>query len=189
MEEFNRQKKVLNMMISMHSILRDRYKSLDLIANILLLMSSVIMNSLVFANDELYNFFSINSAKAKTIIGILSILIFAISLVFLLVNWKEKSNNHGDAVVQLSALLNECRAMDEIEDSEEKKFMCNTFTQKYIQVNNILVKIPDSKFNYLKYRHYKKIELSKLIDIYPGSPLIVLKGRLFLKSLKKREHA
>jgi hypothetical protein len=186
MDELKRQKKVLNMMITMHSILRDRYKRYDLIANILLLVSAVMINTLVFASDELFSFLSWNPSKSKIAIGIFSSITFTLSIVYLLVNWKEKMKNHGEAVVQLSILLHECRGIEDISEGQEKNLLFTSFSQKYSQITNILIKIPDSKFNYLKSRHCRKLELSRLIDNSPGSPLIFLKARMFFNSFKSK---
>ncbi len=59
------------------------------------------------------------------------------------------------------------------------------FTQKYINVFNGIVPIPD-KINSLKLKHCRKVELSKLIDKYPKSWLFILKLRLFLSSFKEK---
>jgi hypothetical protein len=186
MDELVRQKRVLNMMITMHSILRDRYKYYDLIANILLLVSAVTINTLVFASDEVFTFLALNPTKSKIAIGIFSSITFALSIIYLLVNWKEKMKNHGDAVIQLSILLNECRGIEDILEGQEKNSLIVSFGQKYSQITNMLIKIPDSKFNYLKSRHYRKLELSKLIDSSPSSPLFFLKARMFFNSFKNK---
>src|SRR5574337_466057 len=188
MSELKRQKKVLNTMITMHSILRDRYKRLDLAVNILLLVSSCIITTLVFAGDETYLYFSCNPAKGKMAVGVFSILVFIISIVLLLVNWKVKSDNHGEAATQLSALLNECRRIEEMPDGTEKTSQMEAFGLRYTQVNGMIIRVPDAQFNRLKSRHYRKVELSKLIEQFPGSPIFILKVRMLRAAFKKKEN-
>lgn len=187
MEEFNRQKKVIDMMITSHSVLRDRYLFLTAFFENALLVISAILNSFVFI-DEAYilKMTSISTDAQKMIIGITSILVFAISVVLLQVKWKERASQHASASRSLFLLLQEHRAINGMEELEDKKKLVVDFNLKYAQTTENIVSIPDSKFNELKLRHKRKVELSKLIDKHPGSFLWILKLKLFISSFKEK---
>ena len=188
MTEIERQKKVISMMITGHSVLSAKYSRLSSFFEITLLIASIVINALLFVDANfITRFTSINQESQKLIIGIASITVFTISLILLQVKWKEKSENHAKATEQLFILLQDCRIILSTSDEQEKKLLCQEFNKKYYQVLNILVKIPDNQFNHLKLLHYRKVELSKLIEKHPGSRLLILKLKLFLSSVKEKK--
>jgi hypothetical protein len=187
LEELNRQKKVLNMMVTAHSILKDRYLKLSSIFENTLLFASVILNALVFVDSNLIlKFTNLNDQQQRFIIGVSTILVFAISVILIQVKWKEKAENHSVAAGQYFLLLQECRGIINLPDGEDKMKTFEEFTKRYAQVSNILCKIPDKMFNSLKQKHYRKIEMSKLIDKHPGSIMLILRIKLFLSSFRKK---
>jgi len=56
------------------------------------------------------------------------------------------------------------------------------FTNKSSMIVSQLTPIPDSCFNTLKLRHYKKIELSKMISQHPGSTVFLLQLKVLWRS-------
>ena len=183
MEEIHRNKRVLNMMISMHSTLRDKYYRLSLAFKILLFTSSVILNSFVFADTEFVQEFGIAAPSIELSIGVASIIVFLVSIIMFVVQWDKKSANHEEAKKQLSHLLNEAREIisnsKNITEQEVKSFV-----QKYSQVNSMLVPIPEKKFNKLKHKHLHKVELSKYISKNPKYPYLLIRIRFFINSFK-----
>jgi hypothetical protein len=185
MIEIQRQKRVLSMMITAHSVLRDRYLRLSSTFEISLLAASVILNAFVFIDDVyISRMTNISSDDQKMVIGIFSIIVFAISIVLLQVQWKEKAESHGKSLDPLFRLLQESRLINNLADGPDKDLALTKFNERYVEVFNSIVPIPDKKFNSLKLIHCRKIELSKLIDKYPKSRLFILKIRLFLSSFK-----
>ena len=187
MADFERQKKVIGMMLTAHSVLRDKYLALSSFFENFLLVSAAILNAFVFI-DATYiaNITHIGEEYQKLVIGITSIIVFAISIVLLQVKWKEKAQNHERATGTLFDLLQESRLIKNIPHGNLKENAMEEFEKKYVVSLDGLVKIPDRKFNKLKLIHYRKIELSKLIDKYPGSRLFILKIKLFLSSFKPK---
>lgn len=188
MSELERQKKVISMMITAHSILRDRYLFLSSLFENGLIVASVILNAFVFIDAQFIDKQTgISEECQKLIVGIASIFVFAISLVLLQVRWKEKAESHGRAADQLFSLMQEIKVLIDIADDSEKSDELPSFNKKYTDINTAIVKIPDSKFNALKLRHKRKVELSKMIDKYPGSLLFILRIKLFLSSFKAKD--
>lgn len=187
MVEIERQKRVIDMMLTMHSILKYRYLHLSSIFENTLIVSSVILNALVFVDNKYISSIShISEDNLKFIIGAASIIVFAISIVLIQVKWKEKAENHSKAGIHLFSLVQTCREILGMDDGEDKAKATKEFNSEYTQVMNLIVKIPDNKFNSLKLKHRKKIELSKLIDKHPGSLLVILKIKLFISSFKEK---
>lgn len=183
MDIISRQKEVLNMMITMHSELRDRYIFKSKLTDIILFSSAAILNALVFVDYSFLENFGLDKDLIQLLIGILSITIFIISVLALIVSWKEKSEMHDKAANQLSKLLNDCRYILECNDEERMKLIPK-FNEEYKQVNVSITKIPTKKFNYLKSIHYKKIELSKMISEYPNTPLLLLRIKRFINGVR-----
>jgi hypothetical protein len=186
MKEVEKKKRVIDMMITMHSVLRDKYKFLSSSFEISLLLASVALNALVFVDsNSMSKALSIRVEALQFMTGVFSVSVFAISLVLLQVKWKEKADEHSKAAELLFQLLQESkRVLSLPNDTNEKSI--EEFDKNYVHINSLICKIPDRKFNALKSKHYRKIELSKLIDRYPGSMFVVLKWRLFLYSLKEK---
>lgn len=182
MHELDRNKKVLSMMITMHSILRDRYKRRSLILDLVIFSSSAILAAFVFIDYKYFSKINISIEDAQFIVGVFSLLIFVLTIINLIVRWKENAENHHKAAIQLFKLLNEARYLLEMEDNEERFSLFRAFNLKYSEIQESLVKIPDKKFNSLKSKHLKKMILSKMLDSNPTMPLILLKIKLLINA-------
>ncbi len=183
MEEILRQKKALSMMITMHSVLRDRYIFRSKLGDIILFSSAAILNALVFVDYDFLQKFGLDKEFTQLLIGIFAIIIFILSVITLIVSWKEMSENHDKAASVLSKLMNDCRYILESDDGERKKLIPKFYDQ-YKEVNESIVKIPSKKFNSLKSLHLKKVELSKQVSLHPNTPFLLLRIKQFLRGVK-----
>lgn len=173
------------MMITAHSVLRDRYNRISSFFEVLLLIASVILNALIFVGAKfIEEFTGLTESKQKLIVGLACLIVFMISVVMLQVSWREKGSSHANAAEQLFSLKQECREIILLPDDTNRLITISDFNRKYSQITSMLIKIPDKKFNSLKLIHARKVELSKLIDKYPGSLLWVLKLRLLFSSFR-----
>lgn len=178
-EELDRKYKVINMMITMHSILHHRYKTKSLIGNIFFLVTAVILNVFTFFDYHYLSFLRIQEENIKSIIALSSFIMFLLSIVFMLIEWAKKSEKHELAVNQLSRLLNELRFIQKIEDESTLSMKMGMFNELYNQSFETIPKIPNNKFNSLKSKHYQKVELSKFIESHRGKPFFVIKFLFF----------
>lgn len=185
MKELIRQRRVIDMMITMHSIIAKRNKNWALFFDLILLLFAVLLNALVFVD---YNVLGVKDVEiAEKIIGVTSIVIFFISIVVLRVEWKKIAEKHKIAVDQLTELKIQYNLLIEDTKTATRKKI-NKFSKKYTDTLEAIVKVPNSKFNRLKKKHYYKIELSKLISINPAVPLFILKLCLFFKGIKEYKY-
>ena len=113
--------------------------------------------------------------------------VFALSIIGILLNTKQKSENHNQAFIQLSNLLSESRIIDNIDNDSEKNQRISLFIQKYNHINSIIVPIPNKKFNRLKAEHLRKVEFSKFISEHPCTPFLLQKIKFFFLE-KNRKH-
>ncbi len=180
MEELNRQKKVIDMMVSMHSDLADMYKFRAQSINLTLIISAFILNILVFADyDFLSKNFGLSPEFLKFCRGIASAIIFLTSLVILVVRWREKSEAHKNAKNKLFALLSDCRKILEMESENSQKKAAKQFTDDYKLIVGNLTPISSKMFGKLKSKHYRKVEFSKYIDKHKKVPYLLQKLRFF----------
>jgi len=103
--EIERQYRVLRQTLSMHTMLRDRYASLALFIDIVLLGCSVVFCATTFSADELLARLGLPPETVRDVLRIASVVAFLAALVSLRVDWKAKSSRHGDAAERLTKLL------------------------------------------------------------------------------------
>ena len=183
-QELQEQHRIIDMMLSWHSKLRDDNQRLALAVNLLLLCSSVILSSLVFIDPTILRFFKVAPQVSQITVGVCSTLVFLISLIELRVNWKEKAERHSQACEILGRLKAECRELLKSTSQPDPQRVADQ-CKMCVQTLSTLPKIPEEKFHSLKAYHQAKKELSKLIDLYPGVPVWLLRIVLLFNGLKK----
>jgi hypothetical protein len=179
--EIKKQVKVIDMMVTMHSILAARYALRSQIIEIGMLGISILLVSVAFLDPEILSNFHIEPNKAHIVIGLSSILIFFMSVLSLIVDWKGRSVHHKDGFFTLVKLKTEWRNIHENFEEIDKRDL-----QEFINRSSLIVSqlfpIPDNCFNNLKSKHIKKIELSKMIGEHPGGMVFLLKLKMFFIS-------
>jgi hypothetical protein len=175
--ENERQYRTLDLMLSMHASLGQRYNRRAVLLNSALLAASAILCSLTFAPEDLLSSFGIAAKGAKFMVGGASAVIFALSIIELRVNWQHIGMQHIEAANKLAALktkYRDCYALP----MEQREPVQRTLSEDYATVMQALPLIPDRWFATLKAEHLFKRELSSAIDHAPTAPLWLLKGKL-----------
>ena len=167
-KELKRIYRVIDMMTTMHSILRGRYRFFSLSVDLLILFCSVILCAAVFLDPVILKIFNISPASSKVVLGITSILVFLLSLVQLRVNWKGKGELFDRSLETLCKLKSECGLLLETTNTTEEEILKQC--KNYNETLSKLPKIQDRLFPKLKAKHKRKVELSKYIDTRPESP-------------------
>lgn len=167
-KELKRIYRVIDMMTTMHSILRGRYRFFSLSVDLLILFCSVILCAAVFLDPVILKILNISPASSKVVLGITSTLVFLLSLVQLRVNWKGKGELFDRSLETLCKLKSECGLLLETTNISDEEILkqcknCNETLAK-------LPKIQDRLFPKLKAKHKRKVELSRYIDTRPESP-------------------
>jgi hypothetical protein len=180
-KELRRLGRTIDMMLTMHSVLRDRYKRKALIVDIVLFIASSLLLFASIVDLNLLSRLRLPVQDLSIFLKACSVVIFISSLVILRVDWKEQATKHGRACEALARLKSETRAVllsdnSAIENYTKHQQLCS------LTMNN-LWPIPEKQFHKLKALHFKKIELSKLISSHPGCPLWALRIGLFFRAV------
>ena len=202
MTEVRRRYRVADMMITMHSTLRDRYRrrsvALDsvifsssvLIAALAfgdrslvewLRLSSVLIAALAFGDRSLVEWLRLTTESTRLAIGTVAIVTFLASLMAWMVDWKGKADAHDRAA---SAYTSAKFRLAPIDASTGERDMEQVLLL-YEEIARSTVPVPDSAFLKLKSEHLMKIRLSRLLDRSPGASIRCLKFRLRLRHTRK----
>ena len=169
------------MMLTMHSVLRDRYRRKALVVDVLLFIASSLLLFTSIIDPNLLSHLCLPIQDLSVLLKVCSVVIFISSSVILRVDWKEQSAKHGRACEALARLKSETRAIL-LSDTYAKENFSKHQQLCSLTMNN-LWPVPENKFHKLKALHLKKIELSKFISSHPGCPLWILKLCLFFKAV------
>jgi hypothetical protein len=168
-EEFRRKRRVLDQMLTGHSLLRDRYERRALVLTLLLLSLSIVATSVAFlSGDPTASIFGIR-ARVQVWVGVLTALIFFLTLVDLRVDWRQRAGSHEEAARRLGRLKGLFRSVnvtDGVVDVGGRDV-----NLEYDTTMEQLPPIPDSRFLWVKTKHTRKVRASKLLDQHPGAPL------------------
>lgn len=182
-KELDRQFRVLDQMISMHAILRDRYNHLALCISLLLLASSVVFCATTFAKDYISNRLGVSAQLVGDVLGVASIVAFFGTLTLLVLDWKGKAVKHASAVYVLSNALAQFRKAKRERGWQTDRR--DELHQTYWDAMNSVPAVPDRQFPYLKAKHLRKMAISKMSDSLPGCPIMLIRVIIFCRSLKK----
>jgi len=182
--ETSREFRVLDQMLTAHSILADRFTRRALVLDLLLLAASVVFCATAFAGDDAFASLGFDAAAARLTLRIASVAAFFCSVASLRVDWKGRGAKHREAVSRLHpvlALFRQARLHDGTWPADRQHELHGA----YWVANGNIVAIPDDQFLALKARHLRKVELSKLASRFPACPLFVLKVKLAFGSLRQ----
>jgi hypothetical protein len=183
--EFERQRRVLDQMITAHGTLRDRLARLGLAQDVLVLVLSTGLAASALLDPVLWPRFWLTPEGGRIVLGIVSTLVFASTVVDLRVRWKERAGAHGLAAQALSELKATARLIDPAAAPDAAR----EWTAEVAQVLKTTPALSESQFLRLKSRHLRKVALSELIDKHPGASPTLLRIRLVvahsIESLRK----
>jgi hypothetical protein len=175
-EEVNRQARVVDQMLSMHSALRDRYVRRVTLLTLGILGCSVILCTVTFLPDDALKPLGVSASVNRFVIGGFAGIVFFLSLVELCVSWGEVSRRHSEASESLAKLKQQYRAA--VSGGEVESSACAKLTEEFGRVMAELPRIPDKQFPSLKAYHLHKVRLSQMIDSHVGCPVWLLRLRL-----------
>jgi hypothetical protein len=178
--EYDREFRVLDQMLTMHSLLRDRLQRHALMLTVAILALSIAATAASFGAGEPQLRVLWITARVQAWVGLLTTIIFFLTLIDLRVDWKQRAGAHAEAARRLGELKARFRAAmgteAEVEGAAELK-------AGYDRTMAGLVPIPERLFLKLKAKHLRKVEISKLLDRHAGAPLMYLRARVVIKGL------
>ena len=175
--------RVLDTMLSAHSRLRDRYRRRIKVLTLAILLLSLAATALAFLTGDRNLNVGGRFVRLQIIVGALTLMIFALSLLELVVGWSRKAWMHEDAASRLGQLKLRFRGAKHVEDGYEVEG--HDLANEYQATMDAIVEIPDDQFIPMKAQHRRKIELSKLLDAYPGVPVPLLRLVLWWRDWRR----
>lgn len=173
-----REMRLVDQAASMHAALRDRAAGASTAITVLLLCASAVGTALAFAgNDDSVRLLGVEASKA-TWLGALSVTVFCGTLAELVLDRRGAARRHGEAVRLLAGLK---AAYRQVAADGDWDTAAPRLSERYGQVMDAVPPVPEARFNDLKARHLRKVEISKLLSERPG-----LTVRQAKKELKRR---
>jgi hypothetical protein len=191
-EEIERQYRVIDQMLTMHSSLRDRMERRAFWLNTALIASSLFMTAFAFVGDDLLRSLSLDPAMTRFVLGLVAVLVLICSITEFRVDWRSVAGKHAEAVSRLATLKAKYRKSftETGGDDPEKNAI---LTSEYDNIMSSLSAIPDRWFNALKAEHQFKLLLSERISRCPKTPRWFLRLQLRIEGIReafqlRREH-
>jgi len=110
-KEVERRHNVVDMMLSMHSMLRDRYARYAAILDLVIFGGSAVLTATTLLDPHILAYLHVSDNGARIVLGIASTLVFFLSILSLRVDWKGESAKHRKAGTVLSALKARARLL------------------------------------------------------------------------------
>lgn len=173
-DENEREYRVLNQSLSMHATLAQEYLRRERLLNISLLLLSAVLCAFTFAEDSVLRLLGTSPAHVKLMLGVLSALVFGLSIVELKVNWLGIAEAHADAARRLGALKMKYRRVHASMEVD-KMHDWSALSREYAETLQGLRPIDERQFVRLKAHHAMKLAFSQMVDRHPGVPLILLR--------------
>lgn len=168
-QELRRKRRVLDQMLTGHSLLRDRYERRALILTLLILALSIVATSVAFLSGESTVSILGIRARLQIWVGVLTATIFFLTLIDLRVDWRQRAGAHDDAARRLGRLKGIFRVAvirDGVVDAGGVDLNAD-----YDSTMEQLLPIPDKRFLWVKAKHTRKVRASKLLDEHAGAPV------------------
>lgn len=172
-EENEREYRVINQCLSMHAMLAQQYLRRERVLNITLLLVSAVLCAFTFADEPVLRVLGASPTHAKVALGVLSAVIFGLSIVEFKVNWLGISEAHADAARRLAALKMKYRQVHATLETDKTR-LWSELSREYAETSMGLRPIHERQFVRLKARHATKMSFSNMVDRNPGVPLILL---------------
>lgn len=181
-EENDRQYRVVDQLLSMHSSLRDCLERRAFWLNTSLIAASLFLTVFAFVGDALLGKFGVEPDKARFVFGVTAVVILIVSITEFRVDWRSVAGRHGEAAGRLAQLKSKYRGAYVAASGSDPATNLSLTTQ-YNEVMGSLPPIPDRWFSKLKARHRFKRILSERVSAYPKAPIWFLRFRIRIEGL------
>lgn len=180
-KELHHQCRTLDMWLTIDQKLFTRYRRQARFLEAILLLCALLLCLTTFVDSRVLQLLLITPIKGQIILGISSFAILIVSLLFWITDWKEKAACFEHAVDILNHTYAECHdLLKKIEETEADVLRVKSLV--YGSVINNLPRITEKDFYKLKAFHKRQLELDKMIELYPGSSVWLLRIFTFFQA-------
>lgn len=184
-QENERQYESINQLLSMHSSLRDKYKSRAFWLNTAQIGISLVLCVFAFVGDDVLLLLGYHPPMARFVLGFSAVIILLLSITEFRVDWTAMGARYAEAVESLGELKAKYRkAYNESEGTDSKKN--SRLTTQYNETMANLPPIPERYFIQLKADHQYKRILSRRLSQNPKAPKWFLRIQLRLEGIRGR---
>lgn len=174
-DEFRRKRRVLDQTITGHAFLRDLYERRALLLTLLILALSIAATATAFLGGEAPVTIAGIRARTQVWVGVLTGLIFFLSLVDLRVDWRQRAGAHDEAVRRLGRVKAIFRGVTIVDERVDATGVDLDF--EYESAMDQVPPIPEKWFLRAKAKHLRKVAASQLLSSHPGAPAWLMKLR------------
>lgn len=173
--------KKIALLLTIYERLSDRYFIRARMLDYGLLFASIIVCLTTFVDPKIFEVIYVPAEKSFLIQGSGAALIFALSVFSFISNWKTLAADYGQAAEVLNRMKAECNERVKTGNPEDLKQL-QVKAIEYFGIINNLPKIPLKEFHKLKTFHKRRLELDRMIELYPGSSIWLLKLVVHLRA-------
>jgi hypothetical protein len=184
--ELERIKRVSDMFVTAHSVLRDRFARRAFLIDITILGATLWLTAMAFVSPSIGVELTPRGLSKDLWLGLLSVVAFFLSIVQIRVNWKGKEDAHARACAAYSSLKRECANL--LSQVAIDKLEYGRILDKYESAGTLSIPIPEAEFNKLKSKHKIKVEISRHLDNHPAASPTLLKFKLWWRDNTKNDH-
>ena len=185
--ENERQYAVIDQMLTMHSILRDRMERRAFWLNTALIVSSLFLLIFSFIGDDILSALGFDPRMTRFILGFVAAIVLVGSITEFRVDWRSVAGRHSEAALHLSTLKAKYR--NSFAETKGNDPTTNSMlAAEYDKVITTLPSIPDRWFNTLKANHQYKKLLSIRISQHPKTPVWLLRILLRTEGIREVLH-
>lgn len=182
-EENERQYRVIDQMLTMHSLLRDRMERRAFWLNTALIASSLFLTVFTFVGDDVLRALNLDPALTRFVLGLVAVVVLICSITEFRVDWRSVAGRHAEAVSRLARMKAKYR--QSFTDTGGNDPLMNTIlTSECDNMMSNISTIPDRWFNVLKAEHQFKRLLSERISQCPRTPILFLRFQLLIEGIK-----
>ncbi len=148
-EQAEKKKKIFDMMVSMHSKMRDSYNYWNNVFDCLEILASVLFCGVTF-----FDFRNVFSDNIAMLFGIVSILFFSFTIIKQRLNFKSKAEQHRTAAIMYAKAKIDIAQQIILweEQNTTSEVVSEYIANKYDSLSE-LVSIPEKRFHRLKHHH------------------------------------
>ena len=182
--ELERIIRVSDLLVSAHSVLRDRYARWAFLNDITILGATLWLSAMSFVNPAIGVELTPHWVSKELWHGLLAVVAFFLSIVQIRVDWKGKEYAHAKACEAYASLKRETinlLAQGKFDEPEYKRIL-----DRYESAGTLSIPIPQSEFNRLKRMHKVKREISQHLEHKPAASPLLLKIKLWCRDNLKR---
>jgi len=183
-EENERQYRVIDQMLTMHSLLRDRMERRAFWLNTALIASSLFLTVFTFVGDDLLRALNLDPALTRFVLGLVTVVVLICSITEFRVDWRSVAGRHAEAVSRLARMKAKYRQSFTDTGGNDPQTNAILTSECDNMMSNIST-IPDRWFNVLKAEHQFKRLLSERISQCPKTPRWFLRLQLRIEGIKE----